>query len=351
MAQQPMRSEEELFPTNMRFVTNKSNVRIDPDETQDEPLFEFSLEILKHHTIYNAITLTTDAPEIYMQQFFYLAKYPHAQSGTPTHGRGQGKGYMRKGDMEINIPKPKKQKDAVPRRSRTITFADNMLEDLEQALDYAKLNSTDDDKAESERDSDNGDDNDKSNNEDESVDSENDDSDKDSNDDDDQAANFEDISRCLNDPPEIQMTELLNEPLYTKSTTMTVAPLLETIQETQEDPAENVIKTPPFKTQVPKLLPKAVSNFVQPRLERTVLDVIKKNLVNLFHSTSTLTTDPTKYELRHQLYEKMFETATYLQHDKHHALYDALQESMQVDELQARFGSSKTSTKKQSHDE
>ncbi|GJX12748.1 hypothetical protein Tco_0204506, partial [Tanacetum coccineum] len=337
MAQQPMRSEEELFPTNMRFVTNKSNVRIDPDETQDEPLFEFSLEILKHHTIYNAITLTTDAPEIYMQQFLYtaskneknnryyfildyqrfkiganlfhhalqisprqlnkqffpplvqhelvtfiktlvyadslttisqvveikesdvyvnyLAKYPHAQSGTPTHGRGQGNGYMRKGDMEINIPKPKKQKDAVPRRSRTITFADNMLEDPEQALDYAKLvklkaqkqaspeaqlllnlkkqtkeskkqrileeirkapkkNSTDDDKTESERDSDNGDDNDKSNNEDESVDSENDDSDKDSNDDDDQAANFV-IRLHEKEPKQPQKEPQLHSPSFT----------------------------------------------------------------------------------------------------------------------------------------
>ncbi|GKA13888.1 hypothetical protein Tco_0693534 [Tanacetum coccineum] len=67
MAQQPMRSEEELCPTNMRFVPNKSNARIDPDETQDEPLFEITLEILKHHTIYNAITLTIAAPEIYMQ--------------------------------------------------------------------------------------------------------------------------------------------------------------------------------------------------------------------------------------------------------------------------------------------
>ncbi|GKB44656.1 hypothetical protein Tco_0889598 [Tanacetum coccineum] len=40
-----MRNEEELCPTNTRFVPNKSNVRIDPDETQDEPLFKIFLEI------------------------------------------------------------------------------------------------------------------------------------------------------------------------------------------------------------------------------------------------------------------------------------------------------------------
>ncbi|GJR98923.1 hypothetical protein Tco_0271097 [Tanacetum coccineum] len=68
-----MRSEEQLCPTNMRFVPNKSNVRIDLDETQDEPLFEISLEILKHKTIYNAITLTMEVPKIYMQQFLYTA--------------------------------------------------------------------------------------------------------------------------------------------------------------------------------------------------------------------------------------------------------------------------------------
>ncbi|GJT10293.1 hypothetical protein Tco_0857335 [Tanacetum coccineum] len=47
----------------------------------------------------------------------------------------------------------------------------------------------------------------------------------------------------------------------------------------------------------------------------------------------------------------MFETTAHLKHDKHHALYDALQESIQVDELQARFGSEKTSIKKRSHDD
>ncbi|GJY01689.1 hypothetical protein Tco_0359841 [Tanacetum coccineum] len=47
----------------------------------------------------------------------------------------------------------------------------------------------------------------------------------------------------------------------------------------------------------------------------------------------------------------MFDTAAYLKHEKHHALYDALQESMQVDELQARLGSAKTSTKKRSHND
>ncbi|GJU31896.1 hypothetical protein Tco_1175485 [Tanacetum coccineum] len=43
MAQQPMRSEEELCPTNLRFPPNKSNVRINREETQDEPIFEINI--------------------------------------------------------------------------------------------------------------------------------------------------------------------------------------------------------------------------------------------------------------------------------------------------------------------
>ncbi|GJS98778.1 hypothetical protein Tco_0819948 [Tanacetum coccineum] len=68
MAQQPMRNEKELCPTNVRLPPNKSNVRIDPDETQDEPLYDISLEILKNNTIYNALTLTTEVLVIYMRQ-------------------------------------------------------------------------------------------------------------------------------------------------------------------------------------------------------------------------------------------------------------------------------------------
>ncbi|GKA87760.1 hypothetical protein Tco_0809524 [Tanacetum coccineum] len=44
----------------------------------------------------------------------YLAKYLNAQSGAPTLGKGRGKGYMKKGGLEVNAPK-KKRAD-VPRR-------------------------------------------------------------------------------------------------------------------------------------------------------------------------------------------------------------------------------------------
>ncbi|GJQ93366.1 hypothetical protein Tco_0004505 [Tanacetum coccineum] len=62
MAQQPMRSEEELCLSDKRVSVNVSNIMINPDEIHDEPLFNLTLDILKQYSIYNVITLTTDAP-------------------------------------------------------------------------------------------------------------------------------------------------------------------------------------------------------------------------------------------------------------------------------------------------
>ncbi|GKE48965.1 hypothetical protein Tco_1480223 [Tanacetum coccineum] len=126
MAQQPMRSEEELCPNDNRVEVNVSNLRFILDEIHIEPLFNITMEILKQHSIINSITLTTDPPEIYMQQFWHT-------SGAPTLGRGKGKGYMKSDGIEINIPKAKK-KSKVPRRKRSITFVDNLLEDPDEAL-------------------------------------------------------------------------------------------------------------------------------------------------------------------------------------------------------------------------
>ncbi|GJQ99209.1 hypothetical protein Tco_0522194 [Tanacetum coccineum] len=81
------------------------------------------------------------------------------------------------------------------------------------------------------------------------------------------------------------------------------------------------------KNQLLKFVPIAVSDFVEPHLKRTILD------------------------LKHKLYEMMFQSASYLTHDKERALYDALQESMQIDELQARYELAQPSRKKRSHDD
>ncbi|GJR31833.1 hypothetical protein Tco_1108065 [Tanacetum coccineum] len=47
---------------------------------------------------------------------------------------------------------------------------------------------------------------------------------------------------------------------------------------------------------------------------------MKKNPINLFKSSSTPSAEPMEYELKYQLYEKMFQTTSYLNHDVHHDL-------------------------------
>ncbi|GKE35136.1 hypothetical protein Tco_1454458, partial [Tanacetum coccineum] len=59
------------------------------------------------------------------------------------------------------------------------------------------------------------------------------------------------------------------------------------------------------KNQPLKFMPKAIFEYVQTRLERTVLDVIKKNLVNLFRFSSTPSAEPTELELKPHWEKKM----------------------------------------------
>ncbi|GKF00258.1 hypothetical protein Tco_0023608, partial [Tanacetum coccineum] len=56
-------------------------------------------------------------------------------------GRGRGKGYMCSGNQEVNVSsKPKK--DVVPRKQRTITYADNILKTKDRVVLLAKSVST-----------------------------------------------------------------------------------------------------------------------------------------------------------------------------------------------------------------
>ncbi|GKC39274.1 hypothetical protein Tco_1051658, partial [Tanacetum coccineum] len=198
-----------------------SNWRINLDEIHVEPLFNLTLDILKHHTLYNALTLITDAPDIYMQQFWYTVYqnkntktyyfhldyqqfeigdelFPRALQTSPKQPNQPfikpsskdklvnfikelgyegplgtisqvmvnklhqpwrtflsiiNKCLTRKSlgvdiswealvkiiwspvkNANINVPKQKKKAD-IPRRPRTITIADNLLEDPSQAID------------------------------------------------------------------------------------------------------------------------------------------------------------------------------------------------------------------------
>ncbi|GKE38993.1 hypothetical protein Tco_1462398 [Tanacetum coccineum] len=64
-----------------RVVTSKSNMRIDPSKTQKEATYQVVLDTLKLSPCYNAFLITTDVPEIYMQQFWFtISKIKHSSS-------------------------------------------------------------------------------------------------------------------------------------------------------------------------------------------------------------------------------------------------------------------------------
>ncbi|GKA82798.1 hypothetical protein Tco_0789546 [Tanacetum coccineum] len=230
--------------------------------------------------------------EARLEKLKYVAK--EEPKGKPTFGMPiseamMSKGYMCKVGMKVNAPTPKRKKDVIPRCFITITFADNLMQDQDEALEYAKPvnmeeiqqqekerqskqrhagimlerqvnKEVDEDKVkkarskgfpkrsrgrlqektESDKDSEHGDESGMSDYDEESVEFENDESDKDFDDDDDQAADF--VIR----PHDKE--SLLNEPSYTEVTTVMVTPLLDTIHESQEDPAKNVTNTPAATT-------------------------------------------------------------------------------------------------------
>ncbi|GKD52555.1 hypothetical protein Tco_1281531, partial [Tanacetum coccineum] len=80
----------------------------------------------------------------------------------------------------------------------------------------------------------------------------------------------EDVSRYFNESLEVEMTYLLNEPMYTKTQTLMVVPLIDTIPEVQEETTnDQLMESPPAvttktpltksqKKQVKKLLRKAI---------------------------------------------------------------------------------------------
>ncbi|GJZ78296.1 hypothetical protein Tco_0642968 [Tanacetum coccineum] len=353
----------------------------------------------------------------------YLNKYPHAQSGSSTPRHGMGKGLMRRSD----IPTPNKKKDVVPRRKRSITVDDNILSNPNEAFEYDKevsvvlespyhsssfddsSESANDDKTDSERDSDHdesdneselGDESDKSTSDEESDESDNDESDKDYENDNNQTEDFvmkphdkepeqppkefptpshsvtttsaEDYTRYLNDLKDVQISELLNEPLCTEATTMTVSPILETIHETQEQVTLTPPATPPTKikkkrakTLVAKAIKKKndwkkvvmqrLSNLeqknhaviIEESVQANVLNEVKNQLAKFLPNAVFEYVQP-RLEKMKMLYDMMPKNRSFLAQEKHLELYNALMNSMGIDESAVKGDTS--SQQKRSHD-
>ncbi|GJW90398.1 hypothetical protein Tco_0167951 [Tanacetum coccineum] len=100
------------------------------------------------------------------------------------------------------------------------------------------------------------------------------------------------------------------------------------------------------KNQLLKFLPKVMSNVVQPKIETIVHDVLNTytTSITLYQPPSTSTDSLTEYELKLKLYNMMQASHSFLDHEKHLTLYNALINSINVDE--ANVQGSKDTTKR-----
>ncbi|GKC15582.1 hypothetical protein Tco_1012364, partial [Tanacetum coccineum] len=96
------------------------------------------------------------------------------------------------------------------------------------------------------------------------------------------------------------------------------------------------------KNQLPKFLPKAVSDFATPVIQITIKNELEKTPLLLAQSSSQApsslkTTEIlSEYELKTILFEKIDKSHSYLTHDKHQALFDALLNLLSLDDAIAR---------------
>ncbi|GJV55410.1 hypothetical protein Tco_1456415 [Tanacetum coccineum] len=65
----------ELVPINEQVKIPTSNFRIALEKIQPDVIYKVCLDILKQYSFYNDFTATADAPEIYMQRFWYTITY------------------------------------------------------------------------------------------------------------------------------------------------------------------------------------------------------------------------------------------------------------------------------------
>ncbi|GJV66968.1 hypothetical protein Tco_1482477 [Tanacetum coccineum] len=354
----------------------------------------------------NLDVMLSDEIKAFADYVNYLMKFGNAQSSVPTLGKGQGKGYMNRGGLEINVEK-KKKKVEVLKKKRTITVADNILGD--QAVELVvSVNIEEHKKREEERRT-------KARHEALVIDKEVDHEkgsrasrevhilkqipkgpregfvhDKEQEQPTAQphspsvtVSSHEDVSRYLNENHENVFTDIMSRPVHTKTHTTSLVPIQEENPEVQDDiTSADLTSSPPatkthlpltkykkkrladhekrinalaqvdhvesikesvqasvineVKNQMSKFMPKAVSDLVQPHLERTILDVMKKNPIDLFKSSTTSSDTLSEYELKKKLYDMMFQSKSFNTHEHHYTLYNALKNYMLIDELVAK---------------
>ncbi|GJS30067.1 hypothetical protein Tco_0490687 [Tanacetum coccineum] len=286
-----MRSEEELVLTEKKVAISTSNQRIDPEEYFTEPLFNLTQAILKQHFIYNALILTANAPEIYMQ-----ARQPLVEIlwGLVNNANV---GYAELIGEEFNITQDevlsklnlvsKGEPKGEPKYGMKIPDAmlNNIVEDPDQAVELAI------------------------------------------------SVNVENQRKTRED-------------LMAKERHASLINVAKVIKDSVKANMVNEVKN-----QLPKMVPDTISDFIQPRLDHTMLQALKTNQINLFTTPTTSSNNLTEYEMKEKLYNMMFKSRFYYSYDCHLGLYNALMDSMAIDEMQARGKPTHPILKKRSHND
>ncbi|GKE61235.1 hypothetical protein Tco_1511602 [Tanacetum coccineum] len=87
-----------------------------------------------------------------------------------------------------------------------------------------------------------------------------------------------------------------------------------------------------IKKLLPTHIPYAIANYVKPRLNTSVLEVMKTNQINLFTQSSTSTDDLSKMDLKLKLLNRIHLNKSNDTHTTRQQLYDTLYESIILDQ-------------------
>ena len=66
----PTRTDDAILPYNEWITIGKSNIYIDADKPQNNPIYKIAVDILRNTSFFRAFTVSSSIPSIYIQQFW-----------------------------------------------------------------------------------------------------------------------------------------------------------------------------------------------------------------------------------------------------------------------------------------
>ncbi|GKB42652.1 hypothetical protein Tco_0887594 [Tanacetum coccineum] len=130
--------DKAFVPIDDQVKIGACNMRIAPEKKQKEPTYQLTLDILKKYSCYNAF-LKTRYSSIYTSMLYITPKVPNPEFVEPPPHNIL---YLLSNNLVTQKEKIKdvvKKKDIVPRKKRSITVADNIFPNPEEAVKLAEI--------------------------------------------------------------------------------------------------------------------------------------------------------------------------------------------------------------------